>query len=168
MNKKLILLMLILPLMMMLSIYTSTNTVSVTVKVPVSKIEVAGEKIVYLDLDQNEKYLVNYTVYPVTAANKKIVFTTEKVGNQPLADLEFVDGYIVPKSAGVARVNLTTVDGGYKVSFVVYVESANVKSIECSVETTELMIGDTTKINTVFYPENSKTKCFLIVLVTIV
>ncbi len=158
MNKKLILLMLILPLLIMLSIYTSTNTVTINVKVPVSKIEVAGEKVVYLNLDQNEKYKVDYTVYPITAANKNIKFSTEKVGEQPFADLEFVDGYVVPKSAGVARVNLTTVDGGYKASFVVYVESTSVKQITCSVESSKLMVGDTTKITTVFYPENAKNK----------
>ena len=158
MNKKLILLMLILPLLLMLSIYTSTNTVTINVKVPVSKIEVAGEKVVYLNLDSNEKYKVDYTVYPITAANKKINFSFEKVGEQPLADLTFEDGYVVPKSAGVARVYLTTVDGGYKASFVVYVESTSVKQIECSIETSELMVGDTAKITTEFYPENAKNK----------
>ena len=158
MNKKLILLMLILPLLLMLSIYTSTNTVTINVKVPVSKIEVAGEKVVYLNLDSNEKYKVDYTVYPITAANKKINFSFEKVGEQPLADLTFEDGYVVPKSAGVARVYLTTVDGGYKASFVVYVESTSVKQIECSIETSDLMVGDTAKITTEFYPENAKNK----------
>ena len=153
MNKKLILLILILPLFLMLSIYTSTNTIGINVEVPVSSIEVSDKNVIYLDLDNNEQHFVNYTVYPVSASNKQIIFETERVGTQQLAELEFKDGYIIPKTVGVAKVYLTTVDGGFKDSFIVQVDSINIKSVEATVEKNSLMVGETTKIQTVISPE---------------
>ena len=52
MNKKIILLLLILPLFLMVSLFAATRTVSLAVEVPVSGIEILGDRIVYLDLDQ--------------------------------------------------------------------------------------------------------------------
>ena len=122
MNKRLILLILILPLLLMVSIFTATSSVRLNINVPVSSIEITGNSFVYLSLDDEEKYFVNYAVYPLTAANKEIVVEYEQVGDKPLAELEFVDGYIVPKTIGVAKVYLSTVDGGYKDSFIVQVD----------------------------------------------
>ena len=56
MNKKLIVLMLLMPLLLMVSIYTSTNSSSLNVKISVNKIEITGDDIVYLNLEQDEKY----------------------------------------------------------------------------------------------------------------
>lgn len=158
MNKKLILLILVLPLFLMLSIYTSTNSVGLNVKVPVSNIEVTDEKVVYLNLDNEEKHYVNYSVYPITASNKQVVFSAEQFGSERFAELEYKDGYIIPKSVGSAKVYLTTVDGGYKDSFIVTVESVGLQSIECSVEQTGLMVGTSTRIQTTFVPENFSNK----------
>lgn len=158
MNKKLIVLMLLLPLLLMLSIFTSTQSVSLNVSVAVNKIEISGENIVYLDLEKNEKYLVSYAVYPVAASNKKVLFTTEKLPGEQLAELEFVDGYIIPKSVGLAKVYLTTVDGGYKDSFIVKVESNSLISINSEVESSSLSVGETVRINTTFNPNNYKNQ----------
>ena len=158
MNKKLILLILVLPLFLMLSIYTSTNSVGLNVKVPVSNIEVTDEKVVYLNLDDEEKHFVNYSIYPITASNKQIVFSAEQFGSERLAELEYKDGYIIPKSVGSAKVYLTTVDGGYKDSFIVTVESVSLQSIECSVEQSGLMVGTSTRIQTTFVPQNFSNK----------
>lgn len=158
MNKKLILLLLILPLVLMFSIFTTTNSVGLEIKAPVSSIEILGNKMVYLDYDEKEKYFVNYTVYPLTAANKKVVFSTEQVGTGRLAQLDFEDGYIVPKSIGSAKVYLSTVDGGFKDSFIVQVDSSKVQEINCTVAKTQLMVGETVNINTTFVPENAINK----------
>ena len=64
MNKKLISLILVLPLILMISLFTAVNTVSLAVSVPVSKIEILGPEIVYLDLDKQEKHFIEYAVYP--------------------------------------------------------------------------------------------------------
>ncbi len=150
--------MLLLPLLMMVSIFTSASTVSLNVKVNVSKIEIDSESIVYLDLDKGEKYFVNYAVYPVAAKNKDVVFTTEKIGDEPLASLVFEDGYIVPKSPGMAKVYLTTVDGGFKDSFIVDITANSLKSIECSVDSNELIVGDDKAIVTLFIPSDVSNK----------
>lgn len=154
MNKRLILLILVLPLLLMISIFTATSSVGLNIGVPVSSIEITGNSFVYLSLDDNEKYFVNYAVYPLTAANKNINIEFEQVGDKPLAELEFVDGYIVPKTIGVAKVYLSTVDGGYKDSFIVQVDSVRVQRIFCEVAQNNLAVGKRTTITTTFEPAN--------------
>ena len=152
MNKKLILLILCLPLVLMLSLFSVSNTVKISISVPVSKIEILGDKFVYLDLDKNEKYSVDYAVYPTNAKNKKVYFQTEQVGGYPLAELEYVDGKVVAKSCGKAKVYLTTVDGGFRDSFIVQVDSNQLQSINCVIAQSSIYVGDSTVINTFFAP----------------
>ena len=52
MNRKLILLILCLPLILMLSLFSVSKTVVLAINIAVSKIEILGDKIVYLDLDK--------------------------------------------------------------------------------------------------------------------
>ncbi|MBQ4558454.1 MAG: Ig domain-containing protein [Clostridia bacterium] len=158
MNKKIIVLMLLLPLLLMISIFTSTKSVALNVQVAVTKIEIEGAEVIYLDLDKQEKYFINYSIYPVGATNKNVAFSYERVGSQDLADLEYVDGYLVPRSSGVAKVTLITVDGSFKDSFIVRVESKNLKSISCNVDNDQLIVGNTMQINTVFHPDNAVDK----------
>ena len=157
MYKRLIVLILCLPLVLMISLFSISQTVSIGVNVPVSKIQILGESVIYLDLDKQEKYFVDYAVYPTNAQNKKVTFIQpEQVGTSPLAELEYVDGYIVPKSCGKAKVYLETVDGGFRDSFIVQVESNALQEISCSVENPSIYVGDTTIILTQFVPEDSK------------
>ncbi len=157
MNKKLILLIMCLPLILMISLFSVSKTVTLSINVPVSKIEIFSESVVYMDLGKDEKYLVDYTVYPTNANNKEVYLTTEKVGNSPLAELEYVNGKIVAKSCGKAKVYLTTVDGGYRDSFVVEVYSTSLQSIECEIESKIIYIDESTQINTTFIPEGNTT-----------
>ncbi len=155
MNKKLILLILVLPLILMISLFTTVNTVSLTVAVPVNGIDVFESETVYLDLDKGEKYFIEYAVYPTEASNQKVEFSTEAIGNSRLAELEYKDGYIYPQSVGQAKVILTTADGGFKDSLNVIVEANSLQAIECSVEESELLIGEKTTIFTEFVPRNA-------------
>lgn len=157
MYKRLIVLILCLPLVLMISLFSISQTVSIGINVPVSKIQILGESVVYLDLDKQEKYFVDYTVYPTNAQNKKVSFVEpEQVGSSPLAELEYVDGYIVPKSCGKAKVYLETVDGGFRDSFIVQVDSNALQEIACSIENPSIYVGDSTKILTQFIPEDTK------------
>ncbi|MBR5192117.1 MAG: Ig-like domain-containing protein [Clostridia bacterium] len=158
MSKKLIALMLILPMVLMMTFFTAVNTVSLRVQVPVSKIEIFGDPFVSLDIDKEEKYFVDYAVYPTTAANKNVKIDFEPVGNQPLAELEYKDGYIYPKSVGSANVLLTTADGGYKAKFQVVVKAKELKEIVCSVSNNVLEVGDETQIYTQFIPNTVTDK----------
>ena len=158
MGKKLISLILVLPLILMMCLFTTVNTVSLTVAVPVSKIEILGSKIVYLDLDKEEKHFIDYAVYPTEASNQKIEFSTEPIGTARLAELEYKDGYICPKSVGQAKVYLTTADGGFKDSLIVQVDASSLQSIECEVEKSELIVKEKTLIKTEFVPANAADK----------
>lgn len=160
MNKKLILLMLALPLILMIVLFTATSTVSLTVKVPVERIEISGEPIVYLDLDDGDTYSVEYTVYPTNAANREISFSTSQVDTSSLAELEFdvETKVITPKTCGKARVVLTTIDGGFTDSFIVIVSSKSLQQIESSVADEIVNVGATTAITTEFTPKNAPNK----------
>ncbi|MBQ7356691.1 MAG: Ig-like domain-containing protein [Clostridia bacterium] len=155
MKKRLILLILVLPIFLMLSLFVVTKTVSLAVEVPVSGIEIMGDDVVYLDLDKGEKYELQHAVYPTNAKNRDVTFSTEAVGEEPAAILEYVDGYIIPKSSGMAKVYLTTIDGGYKDSIIVQVDSSLLKSISSTVERDSILVGEKAKISTVFEPANA-------------
>ena len=157
MTKKLISLILVLPLILMLCLFTAVNTVGLTVDVPVSKIEILGTKVVYLDLDKEENYRVDYAVYPTTASNQKVAFSTEPVGTAAYADLEYKDGYIYPKTVGTAKVFLTTADGGFKDSLLVQVDSNSLQSIECGLENAHLFVGEKTTVVAQCIPQNAAT-----------
>lgn len=158
MNKKLILLILALPLFVMLCIYTTTRNIKLNVKIGVTGIEYFGEKLVYIDMDTMDGYDVNYSVYPLNSANKDIEFETEAVGENRLASLEFVNGKIIPKSIGMAKVYLTTVDGGFRDSFIVKVDSVSVQEIESVASARVYYVGETGTISTTFVPEHAINK----------
>lgn len=159
MAKKLILLLLIIPIVVMVLLFAATRTVSNLVDVPVTGIEIIGtDEFVYLDMDKDETYSLEYAVYPTSAKNKKVSVGTEAFGNEPLAefDFEMEDGKVtvIPKSAGAARIVLTTVSGGFRDSIVVYVDSTRLQAIDATVPKNELKVGETVAITTTFVPEN--------------
>ena len=155
MNKKLILLIMCLPLILMISLFSVSKSVSIKFSIPVSKIEIFGDKVIYLDLDIQEKYKVDYTVYPTNAKNKEVYLKTEPVGSSPLAELEWVDEKIVAKSSGKAKAYLVTKDGGFRDSFIVNVTSNKLQSISSSIEAGSIYVGDSIRINTTFVPEDT-------------
>ena len=159
MAKKLILLLLLIPIVVMILLFAATQTVSNLVEVPVTGIEIIGdESFVYLDMDKNETYSLEYAVYPTTAKNKNVSVSTEAIENEHLAefDLEIHEGKVtlIPMSAGAAKVTLTTVNGGFKDSIIVYVESTKLQAIEAEIATNELLVGETVAITTTFLPAN--------------
>ncbi len=159
MAKKLILLLLIIPIVVMILLFAATQTLSNLVEVPVTGIEIIGtDEFVYLDMDKEETYSIEYTVYPTTAKNKDISVSTEAFGNEPLADFDFTmeDGKVtvVPKSAGAARIVLTTVSGGFRDSIIVYADTTKLQAIESIITKADLYVGDTAAIITTFLPEN--------------
>lgn len=158
MNKKIIALILLLPMILMMTLYTAVNTVSLQVKVPVSKIEILSEEFVSLNLDKGERFFVDYAVYPTTASNKEVNFSTENIGEQPKAELEYSNGYIVPKSAGMAYACFTTVDGSYRARVQVVVKSTQLVGISCSLSSSTLIVGQTATITTQYNPTSASDK----------
>lgn len=158
MTKKILLLVLFLPMIIMISLFTTTDAVSLAISIPVTGIEIVEDNIVYLDLDQLETYKVDYTVYPTNASNAEVALSTEKVGDNRLAEVEFKEGYLIPKSIGMAKVYLSTIDGGFKDSFIIQVDSNMLQEIECEIDKDELYVGDTAYISTTFIPANAKNQ----------
>ena len=155
MTKKILLLVLFLPIICMLCLFTTTKTVSLAIDVPVSGIDIFEDDIVYLSLDEAEKYKVDYTVYPTNATNQEVSLQTAQIDDNRLAKFDFVDGYLIPKSIGMARVYLLTNDGGFRDSFIVKVDSTVVQELECEISHSELLIGDKAYIATKFIPANA-------------
>lgn len=147
-----ILLMLSLPLILMLSLYTTTEVVSIVVDVPVNGIDVVVEELVELDLDKGESFTVDYVISPTEAANKSVVFYFLETEGAKLAEFMVDGNTITPTSAGSARVAVETADGGYRDYFDVVVHSKRVESISSYPEKSTLTVGETTRINTSYYP----------------
>lgn len=158
MAKRLLLLMLILPLLLMMCLFTASNMVSLIISVPVSKIKVHEEGVVYLDLDAHQSYQIEYTVYPTNAKNKNVTFYAQQIGSEPFAQLLFENGRIIPQSSGKALVFVSTVDGGFRDSFIVQVESKETQHIECSVKNSVVKVGEIVEIITEFTPANTPNK----------
>lgn len=159
MAKKLILLLLIIPIVVMILLFAATQTLSNLVDVPVTGIEIIGtDEYVYLNLDNEETYTIEYAVYPTTAKNKNVSVSVEAFGGEPLAKFEFKmeDGKVtvIPLTAGAARIVLTTISGGFTDSIVVYSDSTKLQGIESTISRSELYVGETAGITTVFLPEN--------------
>ena len=158
MTKKILLLVLFLPIIIMLCLFTTTDVVSLAIDIPVSGIDVFENNIVYLDLDEQEKYKVEYTVYPTNATNQSVSMETEQINDIRLAELDYKDGYIIPKSIGMAKVYMTTADGGFKDSFVVQVDSNMLQEINSEISSDEIYVGDKAIITTEFIPSNAKNQ----------
>ena len=159
MAKKLILLLLIIPIVVMILLFAATQTLSNLVDVPVTGIEIIGaDEFVYLNMDNDETYTIEYAIYPTTAKNKDVSVSIEAFGDEPLAAFDFVmeDGKVtvVPTAAGAARVTLTTVSGGFRDSIIVYADSTQLQGIESTITKSELYVGEAAAILTTFLPSN--------------
>ena len=142
MKKKILLLVLCLPIIIMVCLFTTTDAVSLAIDIPVTGIEIVEDNIVYLDLDEAESYKVDYTVYPTNATKQDVAMSYEAVGDSRLAKVEFdKDGNIIPKSIGMAKVFLTTIDGGFKDSFIVQIDSNMLQEINSEISQDEVHVG---------------------------
>lgn len=163
MAKKLILLTLLIPIIVMISLFAATKTISVMMDIPVSGIAISNSQShLYLDMDKNETHSLEYTVYPTNAKNKAVSVSTERVDGSDLAEFDFqlTDNKIniTPKSAGSARVYLTTSEGAYRASVTVHVESTALKSISSTISEDVIAVGDTAEITTVFNPSSASAQ----------
>ena len=149
-----ILLILCLPLILMLSLFTTTNVVSIVVDVPVTGIEVAIEEVIELDLDKGESFTFDYVISPAEASKKDIKVLSSQIGDAKLAEFTVDGNKITPTSYGSALVTVETVDGGFRDSFLIVVYSKRVEGITSTPVKETIVVGEYTKINTVYYPDN--------------
>ena len=161
MTKKIMILLLSLPIFLIFSLFFTTKTVSLAIDISVSDIKINGDKFIYLNLDEAEKYHVDYTVYPTNAKNKEITFFSEAIEGFEFSQLEFINGYIVPKSVGMAKVFLRTIDGGYQDSIVVQVDSTLLQRIDSNVEKEQIYTGEKQTIFTNFIPKTANNQMLI-------
>ncbi len=155
MTKKLILLILALPLFLMICLFTATSGVSLAVPISVSGIELSGESYIEMDLDNpREQYVIDYTVYPTNAANQDVTISYEPLVDdagveQRLAQFSYDEEThtLKPLSPGSAEVIITTVDGGFKARFTVYVKTKQLISIEAGHPNMDATIDEETGAN---------------------
>lgn len=155
MTKKLILLILALPLFLMIILFTATSGVSLAVPIPVSKIEISGDDIIYMNMDDpDEQYQLDYMVYPTNAANKNVTVSYLPVvgadgEEETLAKFDYnaETGVLKPLAPGVAQVVITTVDGGYSDRITVVVETRELVSIDSSLPNLESVMDETLGMN---------------------
>ncbi len=160
MAKKLIALILTIPILTILILFSATKTVSNIVEVAVSKIEILNDKVVYLNLDDNETHQIDYAIYPINAQKKDVSFSVSQVGDEKLANLDVDNGRIIPKSDGVAKVTIQSVDGGYTDSVIVYVSSTLVSGIKlfADADLNNVYIGDQIRFSSVITPSDALDK----------
>ena len=158
-----ILLILCLPLILMLSLFTTTSVVTVVADVPVTGIVLNMDKteIPVLNLDIGDTIRVDYTITPSGASNKNVEFTFSPVGEDKLAEFEVDGNLLIPKEHGKAMVTVTTVDGGFRDSFVVYVKTNRVTAIDATVANENILVGETTTISTAFTPKNASNQSLI-------
>lgn len=156
-----ILLILCLPLILMLSLYTTTNVVSVVADVPVTGIVLNMDKtdIPVLNLDKEDKFVVDYTVMPQGATNKAVSYTFVNAETGERVDAFDVEGNILtPKINGKFEVWVSTDGGPYKDKFLIYVNTNRVTAIDSSLKSESIFVGETTEIETVFTPKDASNQ----------
>ena len=75
----------------------------------------------------------------------------EAVGDSRLAKLKFKDGQIIPEAMGMAKVYLTTIDGGFKDSFIVQIDSNMLHEIKSEISVDEIHVGGEALITNEFF-----------------
>lgn len=156
-----ILLILCLPLILMLSLYTTTNVVSIVADVPVTGIVLHMDKdeIPVLSFDNGDTFELDYTVMPQGATNKDVLYRfTDPLTDIEIDTFEVKDGVLVPKAPGRTKVTIETVDGGFRESFFIYVNTNRVTAIDSTVEKDSITVGETLSIKTAFTPSNASNQ----------
>ncbi len=142
MNKKIICAILIMPLIIMLIVYTTAKTVSLVQSVEVNSVVINDNDIEYIDMDLNDSFQIHYTVYPLTATNQNVTFEVVNLEN----DFEIVQisktGLLKALRPGQCKITVITNSGNYKDSFILYISSKGLKSIDLEIKKEDIYVGD--------------------------
>jgi len=144
---KVILLMLIIPLLLVFTMVTTIDMTSIMVDIPVTSVEIEGEEILFVDVNQENNFVkLNTVVNPKEATNKGVTYSIESTNGDKLAIVDISkDGIVSPKSAGTVKV-IATADGGRQDSVQINFYSTKVNEVEQITETINLDIGEKKRI----------------------
>lgn len=125
---------------------------TVTVTVPVTGVDVDIEKT---EIYTTQKVKLSATVYPASASNKKVKWTS---GNTRIATVD-QNGLVTGVGSGEVAIICETVDGGFTSKCTVTVlPKINVESITLSASTMTLRLGETGLLSALVKPENATFK----------
>ena len=145
---KVILLMLVIPLLLIFAINTTITVTSIMVDIPVTSVTIQGEKVLFVNvLDEDNQVNLNTIVTPKEATNKGVVYTVESVANEKVADVDVSsDGVIKPLSVGTVKV-IATADGGRQDSVQINFYSESISDVEQLNNSFTIDVGGNGKIS---------------------
>ena len=160
---KVVILMLIIPLLLIFSMNTAIDMTAIMVDtIPVTKVEIEGEKLLFVNVDNDDNTVkLNAIVSPKEATNQKVTYTTQEVIGDQLADVVVSEnGLVTPKSVGSVRV-IATADGGRQDSVQINFFTTLASKVTKLKETINVGVGETYKIASGIdynvYPSNSNS-----------
>lgn len=158
---KVIILMLIIPLLLIFSMNTAIDMTAIMLdSIPVTKVEIEGEKILFVDVNgENNTVKLNAIVSPKEATNQKVSYSTQAINSDKLAEVNISnDGLVTPKSVGTVKV-IATADGGRQDSVQINFFSTLASEITNIRDSINLNVGESYTISLgtdyTIYPYNS-------------
>ena len=109
-----------------------------------------------LELDLGQRHLLSYTIFPVAASEKSLIWTSDV----PKVATVDEDGLVSALAEGVAKITATTQSGGVRRSCSVVVTSTParpipVESVTVYPETLKLHVGGSRVLNALISPDNA-------------
>ena len=145
---KITILMLIIPMLLIFTMSTTINMTSIMVDVPVTSVDIEGEEILFVNVGEGTNTVkLNTIVSPKEATNKNITYTTERVGNEKLANVSVSkDGLVSASSVGTVRV-VATGDSGRQDSVQINFYSTTASELTLVNNIINVKVGEKKTIN---------------------
>ena len=139
MKKKIVALIMVVPLILMLTIFAISKTVAISVDVPVESIEITSQTddgLLLRDMaTYNNDYVLQATVYPEQAKNKKYTVEVASLDNNPSPCVTVDENNtILLNRPGLASVTVRSNDKGFTDSIKVSVVSSKAYDFEVKLE----------------------------------
>lgn len=153
MKNKLIILIMAVPLILTFVVFSMTSYASIKTNVAVAGVEIEQEDFMTLDLADDNLLRLKTTVFPAGATNKSVKYECEKVNSlDNVSWLIKENGDIIFSGYGQVRVKVSTVDGNYKDSIIVFVTSSKLIDFIVVAPSSNVAIGDKINFTTKVYP----------------
>lgn len=155
MKNKLIILIMALPLILTFVVFSVTSFASIKTNVAVAGVEIENEDYVSLNLAESDVLKIKTKIFPSGATNKQVNYECEKVNPSDNVSWKiFDDGLLSFFGYGQVRVKVSTVDGNYKDSIIVFVTSSKLIDFSILAPGSSVNIGDTINFETKQFPAN--------------
>ena len=128
----------------------SSDEIPAETAVAVTGVEIHPHGTLDMGITKETNFIATCTIIPTNATNKSVRWSS---GNTSVATVE-QNGKVNFIGEGKVTITVTTVDGGYKDSFTVYVTFMKPKGVTLSPDPLKLYIGETKYITAFVEPDN--------------